>query len=332
MKAENKPWCAGERIKLSDVLPLRTPITIGVEASSRCNLQCSYCVHGEKEKTFTPRLMDFDNFKKAIDSLKEFPDKVKTVTFALDGEPLTNPQLPEMVKYVRDSGVAERIVIFTNAVLLSPEMSTKLVEAGLDVLRISIQGLSDERYMELCGSKVKFEKIVSNIKYFYEHKGKCKVFVKIVDQSFNEENTEEKFYQVFGDICDQISVETIVPMRLEVDYEQVENSKHMNLICQEVEKSDVCAQPFYAMYIRADNNVTPCCIANSSVRAIGNIETQGLLEIWNSKKLKDLQCVHLLGKRYEINKCKECNYPECGMQLDDKIDSIAKKLYNKLID
>lgn len=334
MKAQEKPWGDGTRVKLAEVLPLDTPIAIGIEASSFCNLHCSYCAHGVENPMAKEQFMTIETFKKAIDSLTAFESKVKNIVFALNGEPLMHQQLAYMIEYIKKKDVSEKATVFTNAILLSAQCSEALIDAGLDILRVSIQGVSDDRYLQLCGVKANYNDIVENVRYFYNYrnkkKSKCHIFVKIVDQSFQTPDDQEKFYRDFGDICDQISVETIVPMRLEVEYDEEEISKHCNLLKQEVSKSDVCAQPFYAMYVKANGNVVPCCISDSSNLVLGNVEQIGLRDIWLGEKLKDFRKQQLLKKRYDNSVCQYCNYPECGMQVNDKIDHIAEALYEKM--
>lgn len=334
MRAKEEAWGEGTRIKLANVLPLATPISVGIEASSFCNLHCSYCAHSVENANDLGQFMTMETFKKAIDSLSAFESKLKNIVFALNGEPLMHKQLPEMVNYIKEKDVSEKVTIFTNAILLSPELSESLINAGLDILRVSIQGVSDERYLELCGVKTSYKNIVDHVSYFYNYRNKvksnCHIFVKIVDQSFKIPADREKFYNDFGNICDQISVETIVPMRLEVDYHEKEISKHCNLLKQIVEKSDVCAQPFYAMYVKSNGNVVPCCITDANHLVLGNIAQSGLRDIWNSEKMNSFRQQQLLKKRYDNPMCQYCNYPECGMQTNDKIDHIAKKLYEQM--
>lgn len=334
MKAKKEAWGAATRIKLADVLPIETPISVGLEVSSFCNLSCNYCVHGAQEKSFPQQFMSWEHFTKAIDSLKLFDNKLKNIVFSLNGEPLMNKQLPEMISYIKKSNVSEKITVFTNAILLSEKLGQAMLDAGLDILRVSIQGVTSEKYMELCNREIDYNMIVEHVRNFYEYRNRsestCHIFVKIIDQSFSTSEDEYKFYADFGDICDQISVETIVPIRYEINYDHMHINKQYNLVKQMVEKSDVCAQPFYSLYVRSDGNVTPCCIANSNNLSIGNIENESLLEIWNGSKLKDFRKMQLTRNRYQHAVCQQCKYPESGMQVNDKLDHIAEILYKRL--
>jgi len=60
------------------------------------------------------------------------------------GEPLINKDIPVMVKMAKDAEIAERVEIISNGSLLDKTMSDRLIEAGLDTLRISLQGLNSK--------------------------------------------------------------------------------------------------------------------------------------------------------------------------------------------
>jgi len=67
--------------KLEDVAPLKTPFSVHIDVCSLCNFRCSFCFQadklGKKEKNFPHGMMKMDLFKKTVDNLKTFPDRIK---------------------------------------------------------------------------------------------------------------------------------------------------------------------------------------------------------------------------------------------------------------
>ena len=49
-------------------------------------------------------MMKMDLFKKTVNDLKEFPDKIRKIKIGNHGEPTMHPDLPKHVKYARKSG------------------------------------------------------------------------------------------------------------------------------------------------------------------------------------------------------------------------------------
>jgi len=69
--------------------------------------------------------MDFNLYKKCIDGLSKFPNKVKMIRFAGTGEPLLHKDIAKMVEYAVKMNVAEAVDIVTNGLLLEPDLSDK---------------------------------------------------------------------------------------------------------------------------------------------------------------------------------------------------------------
>ena len=90
-----------------------------------------------------------------------------------------------MVAMAKEAGIAERIEIISNGQLLTREMADNLIAAGLDTLRISLQGLSSEKYRSVGGVDLDYDKFVENIRYFYSHKRETQLFVKVMDVSLD---------------------------------------------------------------------------------------------------------------------------------------------------
>jgi len=62
------------------------------------------------------------------------------------------------------------VEIITNGLLLTPETSRKLIDAGITNINISVQGVSKERYKETCGVEIDFDEYVKNLSYLYSIK------------------------------------------------------------------------------------------------------------------------------------------------------------------
>lgn len=136
------------RKELGSLLPLDAPFTCMVFPSNVCNFKCIYCNQSVKPKHVKAEFMSWDVYKKAIDDLCGFPHplKLKLLVFAGLGEPLLHPQIAEMAAYAKKREVAGTVRIITNASLLTHKMSDSLIEAWLDSLKISLQGVTEEAH------------------------------------------------------------------------------------------------------------------------------------------------------------------------------------------
>jgi len=115
-----------------------------------------------------------DMSNKTFDLLAEriSHSRTKHVVFSGFGEPLLHPMLPAHVRRLRRE-VKGRIQVNTNAMPLTKELSTKLVETGLDVLNVSYNGPERETYEQIMQG-VQFERLKKNLEQFLEVRGRRK--------------------------------------------------------------------------------------------------------------------------------------------------------------
>jgi len=326
-----------KRINLPDVLPLTTPFSLHVFPSYHCNFRCSYCLHSLptenlKKRNFKKDLLSFANFKKAIDGLKEFPDKLKTIIFAGHGEPLIHKEIAEMVKYANQANVSDRNEIVTNASLLTKEMADKLIDADLSMLRVSLQGVTDEMYRKVGGTECSVSRLINNIKYFHEHRKNTRIHVKIINIGLTDDKEKELFYDLFRPISDEATIEFLIPFINEIDHTSITDDLSKCKLGHNQSKSQICSMPFYMLVLEPNGNIVPCC---SSVvpHVYGNIQDRNLQEIWNSKNLNDFLCMQLTDLT-QNKVCKVCSVPQFGLQEGDYLDLVKDnllKMYHDLI-
>lgn len=272
--------------------------------------------------------MDIGLFKKIVDDLKSFDQKIKKIKIGNHGEPTLHPDLPEMVRYARESGVAEIIELFTNASKLEPKLNQALIDAGLQRINISLEGLSDERYLQVAGVRQSFSEIVEGVKHLHSIRKDCRIYVKIADQtsalSLNiqkkfilNETEREDFYRIFGNICDEIYIEKVVPQWAEVQLDKQNTVSDTGMYGQKVKANkDVCPFIFMYMHINCDGSISPCTLDWPRKVVIGNVKEATMQNIWDGQPLRQLQRAMLEGKRCQIDFCKNCTAPVVCVEED----------------
>jgi radical SAM protein with 4Fe4S-binding SPASM domain len=331
MKAKNITGQApgGKRVRLAEVLPLRTPFMIEIYPMYACNFRCKYCMMSlpSSRRPFVSDkiVMDFDLYKKCIDDITAFPDKLKILRFGGIGEPLLHKNIADMVEYAASKNIAEKIEIITNGSLLTPEMSDALISAGVSRLIVSVQGTTKEKYKEISGVNIDFENFISNLRYFFEHKGKnIQIYIKIADEGLEDKEDEKKFYKLFGDICDLIAVEHIVPIQPSINYKKVlkEKDKQVTQFGLPALNVLICPQPFFTLRINTDGKVIPC-YAFEFPAFVGDCNKQSVSEIWNGKEFQKFRYKMLNGIKKMGGACARCKiikhriFPEDIITLKD---------------
>jgi MoaA/NifB/PqqE/SkfB family radical SAM enzyme len=134
----------------------RRPLQCSLYVTDRCNLDCAYCT-------------EYDNSRPhpSIDDLKKWVRKIRelgTMRIALvGGEPLTHPNIVELVRYCRELGFATSLT--TNGFLLTRELVAQLEDAGLQVMQISVDRMTPSPI-----TKKSFKTILPKLDYFRDSK------------------------------------------------------------------------------------------------------------------------------------------------------------------
>ena len=296
---------------------------------------------GKKEKEFPHGMMSKELFKKTVDELHDFPEKIKKIKIGNHGEPTMHKDLPFFIDYARKSGVAEIIEVFTNGSKLNPELNKQLVDSGLQRINISLEGLSEERYLKVAKAKINWDNFVANIADLYEYsrkKGDLVIYIKVVNNASElngktvfslSEKEKDFFYKTFGNIADEVYIEKIVPQLAETQKDKQNDLEYTGMYDQKtVNYKKICPFVFMYLHINHDGIVSPCTLDWPREVSIGDINKNTPKEVWGGEDLKNLQIEMLKGKRDKINFCKDCSAPMvcCDENLDNHSDKLLSKI------
>jgi radical SAM protein with 4Fe4S-binding SPASM domain len=334
MKAEVKPRINLDgRTALETVIPLATPYIVFVDPASSCNFKCVFCPTGHHDLIAeTGRfngVMKFDVFQKIIDDLGDFDKPIKVLRLYKDGEPFLNKRLADMIYYAKRIGHVDYVDLTTNGSLISPERLGPVLEAGLDKINVSVDGMTEAAYEKFTGVKFDFKQFVENVEWLYANKGQCEVVVKTLNEIVTEDQ-RKRFFDTFGDHADRIFVENFAPCWPQFDIE-----KHTGVIISkglydnEIREADVCPYIFYGYAVNADGLVSSCFQDWGRKLIIGDVRKQSMKQIWNSDKMNALRLQHLEGKRRQNPVCGNCG--QITHCLADNIDAHRLMLLNKFV-
>ena len=344
------------KVALEDVVPLETPFSAHIDVCSVCNFKCSFCFQadyeGMKDVGLKLGLMELNLFKKIVDDLCKFPQKLSKIKIGNHGEPTLHKLLPTFIKYARSKDVAKIIEVFTNGSKLEPKLNKELVDSGLQRINISLEGLTSERYNEIAGFKMDMDKLFDNIKNLYDYKNLVKsnliIYIKIVDQASALNKKDDRiftftkkerdyFFNRYSPISDEIYIESIVPQwsQTQDDKQNIEVVKddrvqRTGMYDQKIMNyKEICPFTFMYLHFNWDGTTSPCTLDWPKKVLIGNVKEESAKDIWNGDKLAELQLAQLEGKRHKINFCRDCSAPMvcCDEYLDPFADDIREKMF-----
>ena len=281
-----------ERQLLYEKVPLETPLAVDIHTTHFCNFRCNYCLLSKSKDELKKAVLGRDGYKEEMMSWETFSEVVRQLK-----------EFPEKIKMITTGGLGE--------------------------LRISLQGISSEKYWEISKAKIDWDTFYGNIKYFAKIKGDCKLKVKVADTAL-EKGDEERFFELFGDICDAVGVEHIFETwkvhDLTIGNETVPTEK--TRFGRDYRDISVCRRPFTSIDILPDGQLTQWCHIWFGHEK--NIWDESIFNQWNSNGQNELRKNMLLGKREAYPHCNRCTFITNTWHPEDILDGHEQEILSRI--
>lgn len=273
-------------------------------------------------------VMDMELFQKILADIEEFPQQIKVINLYGFGEPLLHRNYVEMAKEIKDRNLCRELRCTTNGYMLSPELNRKLVSTGIDMIRISVEALTNEDYGDICDVSMDFNKFVENIRDLYEvSRGtNTKVSVKILNVALRDEKDAEHFYDIFEPISDYTYIQDTTQAWAEFEAYVPKGNYEAGNIGDMMDEDKICSFSLTNMAIHSNGSVGVCPQDWKFATEYGNVRKTALLELWNSKKLRGFQIAHLSGNRRKIPYCRDCDVCVSNDDVRKYADKIIERI------
>jgi len=264
------------------------PRTVRVETTNHCQADCSFCPRSTigRAKGF----MKQDLFEKVVAECVE--GGCRLMHLHGFGEPLLDKQLPERIKLCKRAGIP-RVKIFTNGDLLKGELAQRLLESGVDEIKISIDG-ADSKEFNLLRVGLDHGKVLENVKAFRKLRDavglKKPTIVAATCQTSNREQTEN----MLAGVVDHI------------DFTNIHNwgGAMGQLTRQRLRKP--CDRLWRTFTVLANGDASLCCLDYSGKEILGDVNQQTIAEIWNNQRYRELRQLHRESRQDQIPLCSNC--------------------------
>jgi len=131
------------------------PRSLYLETTNRCDSKCQTCIR-TFETLEPPADLTLDRVRMIAE---QFPALDRVVLHGI-GEPLLNPQIFDIVSYLKTRVAA--VLFNSDAIGLTPARAARLVESGLDEYRVSMDAATAETFRKLRGVD-RFERVKTNV-------------------------------------------------------------------------------------------------------------------------------------------------------------------------
>lgn len=283
------------------------PSQVEIEVTSLCNARCIHCEYKDLKRPHAH--MDMDLYKKIVDECSLYRKYIKELALFWIGEPLLDPTFFEKVKYAKQKGLP-LVSTYCNGSLLILDNCQKLIESGLDKIVFGLDGASKETY-ESMRVGLSYDKVVKGIERLIDLKKKLgvskpQVETQMVITPYNE-HEQDLFKEMWRGKADYAFTR-----RMHVWSGQTLNknlTKYSHQLVKEERLSSVpCFYLWKSMIIAQNGKVALCCIDSHVEEEIGNLNNQGIQEIWQGQRLNKIRELHLAGKMDKMPICQRCNF------------------------
>lgn len=277
-----------------EILP---PILV-IEPTNQCNIDCIMC---PVKHNSANGYMDFKLYTKIIDQAKT---AVKAILLYFRGEPLLYPNLIEMIEYAKENTNA-RVILSTNATLLTKVLSKKIIKSKLDDIVFSIDGYTKQTY-EKIKRGADYNRVTKNVQEFIslKHKMNSKVNIGIQLVKLKMNNAEnDAFRQKWGKLGCIVDITWFNTWANQIsNYNRFSDKLSPNLL----NPRTPCADLWFKCVVNYDGKVVLCCHDFKETEVMGDLKKQKLSEIWNNEKIKFLRNMHIKGMINKVCLCQSC--------------------------
>ncbi|MBF0312899.1 MAG: radical SAM protein [Oligoflexia bacterium] len=298
----------------------KIPYNVQIEITNFCNLKCPYCSASLDVVDCKKQSMSFLEFQKIVDALKRKRLYYPTLSLYFRGEPLLNQEVILMIEYATGKGCD--VTISTNGSMLQKaEFRQKILQSGLHLLILSIDGASKETYNK---SRVgeDFERIISFSKAIVAEKRALKLRKPFIEWQYVITRETEAEMDAAKRMSQKIGMDNIRFKTFKLNF----FGKELAEVLSHAEKYNPI-NPRYSRYTIKDNqialkdylprcesglncvvyvdgSVTTCCEDVGEKHKGRNVLQDDFWSVWNSKEYKSKRKA-ACHKQLDI--CRYCN-------------------------
>ncbi len=316
-----------------------TPTVFNVETTNYCNMTCIMCprttlmtrkniwiddtvferVLDQITPLATADLEDFWTFVRDRWNVRyENPDENAFYFHVVSrclilhgyGEPLLDKRIVQRVQACTDRGIPTYFSCVPANITVA--RCRAVMEAGLTVLKFSLDGLNDELQKKIRGKRNNFTKAFDTILEILEMKKREGLETVIVPTmiALSDDEDARAMHRQFLDLWTGKDVFAYVKSQDNRWYfeenDAAENRSHY--------ESQYCEFPWTSLTVMADGNVVPCTQDYDVEMVLGNVMEESLVDIWNGETYRNLRHWHVTGQFPPGHKCAErCDQKKiCG--------------------
>lgn len=284
--------------RLKTIIP--APRSVKIELSPRCNFRCGFCSLSSRVKQ-PHKDMDINLFKRITKEM--FDAGVEEIGVFYIGESTINPDLlEEAILYLKEIGMPY-VFLTSNGSLCKESVSDRIMKAGLDSLKWSVNACDEEQFSSIMAVSPKmFWNTVKNIQTAFrirnERGYKTTLSASSIQYDGAQMNKMKSFLE--ENIIPYVDKHYWLPLYTHADFatrreEELGYKPNAGNIGRIGALRDPlpCWSVFTEGHVRADGGLSVCCFDGTGKFVVGDLNTMSFMDAWNSEKFQWFRAAHI---------------------------------------
>jgi radical SAM protein with 4Fe4S-binding SPASM domain len=286
------------------------PMVIQVQTINRCNAACGFCPYPYTIHLQEKRIMDDALYSKIVDECAAEADLHDFVPMSKN-EPLLDVKMERRVAEFKAKAQPHQMVeLVTNGSPLTPARARRLMEAGVDLITVSVNAAREEIYNKVMLG-LSWKQVMSNLEALSKTElSKVNVYLRFVSEQDNRADLDafRKRWRHFNLFTFTVNNRAGTVR----DYER--KVIHYGRLIQRLKRIfgsrlyPACPYVFSMMHVLENGDVPMCSNDWANREVMGNVRTQTLREIYNSPRMNEVRELMAQGRFEEIEACRECSF------------------------
>ncbi|MDH3588756.1 MAG: radical SAM protein [Gammaproteobacteria bacterium] len=291
------------------------PRSVKIELTGRCNYKCGFCAlrtRGRQPKRADDMKLAF--FKRITREMHA-AGVVEIGLFYL-GEPLMSANLTvEACDYLKNELGMPYVFLTTNGSLATDEVLQRLMAAGLDSLKFSINACDDTQFAEIMGVKPSlYTKALQAVRSARRIRDENGYTTRLYASSIQYDGEQEQRMAalVAAHVAPFVDEHYYLPLYSmgAVATEREEELGYRPTAGNQGRIGGLvaplpCWSAFTEGHVRHDGQMSLCCFDADGRFRVGDLHEHSFMEIWHSAKFQAVRRAHL-GKDVSGTVCEDC--------------------------
>ncbi len=287
------------------------PISLSVEPTTSCNLQCPECPTGRNELKRNKGNMNLDLYKSIVNQTYKH---LLNLFLYFQGEPFLSENIFEMIKYASEKNIFTSTS--TNGHFINEKTAENIVKSGLDKLIISMDGTTQNIY-EKYRINGNIEVVKQAISSIIKAKELYKSNLPFIEIQFLVLKTNEHQIDEMKKFCKELKINKLSFKSAQIyDYQDdttfipsiKKYSRYKKIEGKWELKNKLknrCFRLWNSIVITWDGEILPCCFDKDAKYSFANVKNTDIKDIIVNQKFKKF-AKQLQSSRKSIDICRNC--------------------------